>query len=151
MEQNRQFDLILNYLRTLTSRRGVSSSGIIYARTRATCDELSSYLRSNGLAARPYHRGVPRARLDQTLEDWTNGENCEVVCCTVAFGLGIDKGDVRYVIHYDLPKSFEGKSLPQRVPLFRLILTPPWIGYYQETGKLRSGGLPDRLFIGFRT
>jgi bloom syndrome protein len=56
-------------------------------------------MRGKGLAARPYHRGIARPRLDRTLQEWSEGDGlCDVVCCTVAFGLGIDKGDVRYVV-----------------------------------------------------
>jgi superfamily II DNA helicase RecQ len=97
IEQSKQFELIHDYIRKLSNRRGCPSSGIIYARTRATCDELARYLRNHGVAARPYHRGVPNSKLNSTLKEWLDGSVCEVVCCTVAFGLGIDKGDVRCV------------------------------------------------------
>ncbi|KAF8311027.1 P-loop containing nucleoside triphosphate hydrolase protein [Cantharellus anzutake] len=128
MPQEAQFELIHAYVHSLTERRGRPSSGIVYARARATCDELSKYLRRKGLAARPYHRGVPRPRLDLTLQEWLDGDgSCDVVCCTVAFGMGIDKADVRYVIHFDLPKSFEG--------------------YYQETGRAGRDGEPAKCIL----
>ncbi|KAF9517445.1 hypothetical protein BS47DRAFT_497098 [Hydnum rufescens UP504] len=128
IDQVKQFELIYSYLRSLIERRGRPSTGIIYARTRATCDALAQFMRGKGLAARPYHRGIPRARLDKTFQEWSEGDGlCDVVCCTVAFGLGIDKGDVRYVIHYDLPKSFEG--------------------YYQETGRAGRDGEPAKCIL----
>ncbi|KAK7048706.1 ATP-dependent DNA helicase [Favolaschia claudopus] len=105
---------ICDYIFSLHQRRGRPSSGIIYCRTRASCDELSAFLRGKGLNSRPYHRGLPSATLDKTLKDWTRGGSgaggVDVVCATIAFGLGIDKGDVRYIIHYDLPKSLEGRA-----------------------------------------
>ncbi|KAJ7069443.1 ATP-dependent DNA helicase [Mycena amicta] len=115
-----QFADILNFILTIYDRRQRSSAGIIYCRTRAGCDELSQFLRGQGIRARPYHRGLKPRELDSTLREWTRGGgsgeggSVDVVCATIAFGLGIDKGDVRYIIHYDLPKSLEG--------------------YYQETG-----------------
>ncbi|KAF8317687.1 ATP-dependent DNA helicase, partial [Clavulina sp. PMI_390] len=127
IEQSRQFELIYDYIHKLSDRRGMSSSGIIYARTRAICDDLALYLRNNGIAARPYHRGIPSSRLSSTLSEWLKGEGCDVVCCTIAFGMGIDKPDVRYVIHYDVPKSFEG--------------------YYQETGRAGRDGLPAKCIL----
>ncbi|KAI9460272.1 ATP-dependent DNA helicase [Russula earlei] len=107
-----QMNEVLNYIKGLHSRRGRPSTGIIYCRTRVTCDDLSNYLRGKGLNCRPYHKGVMPAILDQTLKEWEEGgngkEGVDIVCATIAFGMGIDKSDVRYIIHYDLPKSFEG-------------------------------------------
>ncbi|KAI3607339.1 atp-dependent dna helicase recq [Moniliophthora roreri] len=116
---------ICDYICTLHRRRGKPSSGIIYCRTRNMCTDLASYLRGKGLSVRPYHKGLPPATLDKTLAQWTlPGGSAEggidTVVATIAFGLGIDKGDVRYIIHYDLPKSFEG--------------------YYQETGRAGRNG-----------
>ncbi|KAJ6612253.1 P-loop containing nucleoside triphosphate hydrolase protein [Mycena sp. CBHHK59/15] len=122
---------ICDYIFTLYQRRGRPSSGIVYCRTRASCDELSGYLRGKGLSARPYHRGIPSATLDRTLKEWTRGGagdgGVDVVCATIAFGLGIDKSDVRYIIHYDLPKSLEG--------------------YYQETGRAGRDGSPSKCIL----
>ncbi|KAG6860782.1 hypothetical protein C0995_007588 [Termitomyces sp. Mi166 len=113
-----QMAQVCEYITTLYRRRKRPSSGVIYCRKRATCDELSRYLRTKGINSQPYHRGVSPHTLDKTLREWTIGGTGEggidVVVATIAFGLGIDKPDVRYIIHYDVPKSFEG--------------------YYQETG-----------------
>ncbi|PPQ73318.1 hypothetical protein CVT26_015341 [Gymnopilus dilepis] len=107
---------ILDFITTLHRRRGRTSSGIIYCRFRKNCDAVALYLRGKGLDARAYHRGIASATLDKTLKAWTTGEGgVDVVVATIAFGLGIDKPDVRYIIHFDLPKSFEG--------------------YYQETAR----------------
>ncbi|KAJ3916939.1 P-loop containing nucleoside triphosphate hydrolase protein, partial [Lentinula edodes] len=105
---------ICDYICGLHRKRGKVSCGIIYCRTKKTCDSLSGYLRSKGLASRPYHRGVAKGTLAKTFEEWSipggsESGGIDVVVATVAFGLGIDKGDVRYVIHYDIPKSFEGE------------------------------------------
>ncbi|KAJ7701417.1 P-loop containing nucleoside triphosphate hydrolase protein [Mycena rosella] len=122
---------IADYIFTLYQRRERPSSGIVYCRTRAACDELSGFLRGKGLSSRPYHRGVPSATLDKTLKEWTRGGagdgGVDVVCATIAFGLGIDKSDVRYIIHYDLPKSLEG--------------------YYQETGRAGRDGSPSKCIL----
>lgn len=117
-----------DFVTTLYRRRGRTSCGIIYCKRRTTCDELSSYLRGKGINSKPYHRGIPPRTLDMTLSDWTteNGP-VDLVVATIAFGLGIDKGDVRYVIHYDLPRSFEG--------------------YYQETGRGGRDGLPTKCVL----
>lgn len=90
-----QYQAISEYISNLTAKRGQASCGIIYARTRQTCDDLAEYLRRKGIQARPYHRGVQRARLDATLRDWSDGNRCDVVVATVCFGMGIDKPDVR--------------------------------------------------------
>ncbi|XP_006462839.1 hypothetical protein AGABI2DRAFT_119677 [Agaricus bisporus var. bisporus H97] len=106
---------IFDYINLLHQRRKRPSSGIIYCRAKATCDDVSDFLRRNGLNAQPYHSGISQGVLKQTLKKWSAGGNggqgtIDVVVATVAFGLGIDKGDVRYVIHYDLPTSFEGAT-----------------------------------------
>lgn len=100
-----QFAAVHDYIADLTRKRGFPSCGIIYARTRQSCDELAEFLRGKGMQARPYHRGVPRARLDATLRDWSEGDGCDVVVATVCFGMGIDKADVRLVHRASLAKS----------------------------------------------
>ncbi|KAN0118615.1 ATP-dependent DNA helicase [Russula decolorans] len=126
-----QMDEVLNYINGLHRRRGRPSTGIIYCRYRATCDDLSSYLRGKGLNCRPYHRGIKPAILDNTLKEWEDGgsgtEGVDIVCATIAFGMGIDKSDVRYIIHFDLPKSFEG--------------------YYQETGRAGRNNEPAKCIL----
>ncbi|KAF9029436.1 ATP-dependent DNA helicase [Hymenopellis radicata] len=104
-------------------RRGRSACGIIYCRERKACDLVAGVLRNKGLGARPYHKGLKADELDRTLSEWTEGV-ITVVVATIAFGLGIDKPDVRYIIHFDLPKSMEG--------------------YYQETGRAGRDGLVTR-------
>ncbi|KAG1841899.1 P-loop containing nucleoside triphosphate hydrolase protein [Suillus subalutaceus] len=122
---------VYDFVMTLHRRRARPSSGIIYCRTRAACDELSAFLRGKGISARPYHRGIKSHMLDKTLSEWEAGGNgdggVDVVCATIAFGMGIDKSDVRYIIHYDLPKSFEG--------------------YYQETGRAGRDGCPSKCVL----
>ncbi|KAG1818681.1 P-loop containing nucleoside triphosphate hydrolase protein [Suillus subaureus] len=122
---------VYDFVMTLHRRRARPSSGIIYCRTRAACDELSAFLRGKGISARPYHRGIRPHMLDKTLSEWEAGGNgdggVDVVCATIAFGMGIDKSDVRYIIHYDLPKSFEG--------------------YYQETGRAGRDGCPSKCVL----
>ncbi|KAF8909050.1 P-loop containing nucleoside triphosphate hydrolase protein [Gymnopilus junonius] len=128
-ERLNQMADVFDFITTLYRRRGRASSGIIYCRAKKTCDELSSYLRGKGLNAKPYHRGIPSATLDKTLRGWTarEGGGPDVVVATIAFGLGIDKADVRYIVHFDLPKSFEG--------------------YYQETGRAGRDGHPAKCVL----
>ncbi|KAI5450400.1 hypothetical protein NCC49_003182, partial [Naganishia albida] len=97
-------------------------SGIIYCRSKALCDAVSEFLSTNGVKAKPFHRGLKGYMLDDTLKKWLVGD-IDCVVATIAFGMGIDKPDVRYVIHFDLPKSFEDAS-----------------GYYQETGRAGRDG-----------
>ncbi|KAJ3843740.1 P-loop containing nucleoside triphosphate hydrolase protein [Lentinula raphanica] len=123
---------ICDYICGLHRKRGKVSCGIIYCRAKNTCNSLSSYLRSKGLAARSYHRGLATGTLAKTFKDWSisggsdNG-GIDVVVATIAFGLGIDNGNVRYIIHYDIPKSFEG--------------------YYQETGRAGRNGAPSKCIL----
>jgi len=96
-------------------------SGIIYTLFRADCESLASRLRADGIGAKPYHAGLRNDEKKETLQRWVNNDRgYDVIVATTAFGMGIDKENVRFVAHWQLPKSFEG--------------------YYQEAGRAGRDG-----------
>lgn len=113
-----KLDVIKQIVRFIKTNNG--KAGIIYCLSRKKVEEISEVLSINGIKSLPYHAGLdPKTRADT--QDKFLMEDIDVIVATIAFGMGIDKPDVRYVIHHDIPKSMEG--------------------YYQETGRAgRDGG-----------
>ncbi len=103
-------------------------SGIVYCQSRKTAASVAQRLNEDGVKARPYHAGLTPAERSQHQELFLRDE-VRVVCATIAFGMGINKPNVRFVIHYDLPKNIEG--------------------YYQETGRAGRDGLPSECLLLF--
>jgi ATP-dependent DNA helicase RecQ len=117
---------IKNMVQFIKQRTG--KSGIIYVINRKTCDDLSEILRANGIKAAAYHAGLDGKLRTQT-QDAFLMEDLDVIVATIAFGMGIDKPDIRFVIHYDIPKSLEN--------------------YYQETGRGGRDGLEGDCVVYF--
>jgi ATP-dependent DNA helicase RecQ len=105
-----------------------SESGIIYAQSRRSVEELAQRLSAAGIPALPYHAGLSPAERARNQELFIRDE-IRVICATIAFGMGIDKPNVRYVVHYDMPKNLEG--------------------YYQETGRAGRDGLESDCLMLF--
>ena len=117
-ERPKQGDVTKDIIKFIKNHEG--KSGIIYCLSRKKVEELAEVLSINGIKAAPYHAGMD-ASTRSTNQDRFLMEEVDVIVATIAFGMGIDKPDVRFVIHYDIPKSLEG--------------------YYQETGRAgRDGG-----------
>ncbi|XP_058447528.1 recQ-like DNA helicase Blm [Malaya genurostris] len=103
----------------LIKKKFPRATGIIYCLSKKDCDQLSAELRNAGIKAKSYHAGLSDSQRESTQKDWIT-DKIKVVCATIAFGMGIDKPDVRYVIHHSMPKSIEG--------------------YYQEAGRAGRDG-----------
>ncbi len=117
------FEQILAFLQTQSGE-----SGIIYCQSRKTTEHLAERLQTHGIMARPYHAGLTPEKRTHHQELFLRDE-VQVICATIAFGMGINKSNVRFVIHYDLPKNLES--------------------YYQETGRAGRDGLPSECVLLF--
>jgi len=103
-------------------------SGIVYCQSRNTAENLAMRLHEDGIEAKPYHAGLDAPVRAKNQEMFLR-DDVQVICATIAFGMGINKPNVRFVVHYDLPKNIEG--------------------YYQETGRAGRDGLPSECLLLF--
>src|SRR5712664_1096144 len=117
------YEQVLTFIRSRPNE-----SGIVYCASRRTADSLATKLNSDGVKAKPYHAGLETKERTKHQELFLRDE-VRVICATIAFGMGINKPNVRFVLHYDLPKNIEG--------------------YYQETGRAGRDGLPSECVLLF--
>ncbi len=125
LEKHRPQSQLLHFL-----GRHRDNTGIVYALSRKRVEEVAGYLRDRGYSAAAYHAGLP-AETRRDVQDLFIRDDIQIVVATVAFGMGIDKPNVRFVVHYDLPRHMEG--------------------YYQETGRAGRDGLASDALMLFGT
>ncbi len=128
LETRRAVLFSLRSMQAMPLSEAKNDSGIIYCQSRKTADSLAASLQSDGYRALPYHAGLTPEVRNENQERFIR-DDVEIIVATIAFGMGIDKPNVRYVIHYDLPKSIEG--------------------YYQETGRAGRDGLRSDCILFF--
>src|SRR4029078_3815459 len=107
---------------------GPTDSGIVYCASRKSTESLARSLNEDGITAKPYHAGLTNAERTRHQDAFLRDDVC-VITATIAFGMGINKPNVRFVVHYDLPKNIES--------------------YYQETGRAGRDGLPSECVLVF--
>jgi len=121
--KNKPYDQLLAFLRARPK-----DSGIVYCQSRKSAERVAANLTEDGVQARPYHAGLtPKERSEH--QELFLRDDVRVICATIALGMGINKPNVRFVVHYDLPKNIEG--------------------YYQETGRAGRDGLPGECVLLF--
>ena len=123
LAKNKPFDQLFEFLRARPKE-----SGIVYCLSRKGAESVAERLNENGIKANPYHAGLTPTERSSHQELFLR-DDVRVVCATIAFGMGINKPNVRFVVHYDLPKNIEG--------------------YYQETGRAGRDGLPGECVLLF--
>ena len=123
LAKNKPYDQVLEFVRARPKE-----SGIVYCQSRKSAESVALRLNEDGVKAKPYHAGLtPKERSEH--QELFLRDDVRVICATIAFGMGINKPNVRFVLHYDLPKNIEG--------------------YYQETGRAGRDGLPGECVLLF--
>jgi ATP-dependent DNA helicase RecQ len=123
LAKNKPYAQVLEFVRARPKE-----SGIVYCQSRKTAESVALRLNADGVKARPYHAGLTPKERSENQELFLR-DDVRVICATIAFGMGINKPNVRFIIHYDLPKNIEG--------------------YYQETGRAGRDGLPGECMLLF--